>query len=215
MAGLFLSRRNNFGWIGVRMASETMRAAGLALLAVVWLVGACSSGEAEPCPPTPSPRHTTLEAQLKVLATPAGFHDMLAIEEEVPGFAGMSTTLSPNHLDIKVTKPADVDMEELRAAVVSRFPDLASREIFIQSVRFDFGQLNEWYSLVQNALVANPEVFGHLTGMTIDERHNRIGVGVDTEVTARAARAEISRLGLPQGAVEVELAMQTIHLCRN
>ncbi len=132
---------------------------------------------------------------------------MVEIEHQVPGFAGMS--VAGDTLEVRSTT-RDIDMTALKTAIVSRFPELADHEIQIVDVTFDFGQLSAWYQPVQDALYAVPELNPLINSTDIDEIHNCIVIGVDTEDAVLAAEGVIAKLGLPLGAVQVKVTERAV-----
>jgi hypothetical protein len=182
----------------------------IGLIAVIVAIGtvACSQGEEESQTPEPSAAIQTSQPDAAATEQPKGFDDlMVEIEGEVPGFAGMS--VAGNTLQVRSTT-RDIDMNALKTAIVSRFPELADHDIQIVDATFDFGQLSEWYPQVQAALYPAPGVLGHILMTDIDETHNRILIGVDSEDAVRAAEREIAKLGLPPGAVQVIVTQPVI-----
>lgn len=129
---------------------------------------------------------------------------MVEIEREVPGFAGMSVDEGRNVLQVRTTRP-DIDLKALKTAIFSRFPLLKGKTLEALVARFDFGDLSEWYAQVQNVIYSDPRVESFISRTDVDEVRNQIVIGIVNEEARQIAEADIAALGLPPGAVTVEI----------
>ena len=129
---------------------------------------------------------------------------MADIEREVSGFAGLSVDESRNVVQVRSTQP-DINLDALYAAIVSRFPLLEGKTLEIVDVSFDFGDLSAWYTQVQDVICTDPEVSSFISMTDVDEIRNQIVIGVVDEEARQKAERDIAILGLPEGAVAVEI----------
>jgi len=129
-----------------------------------------------------------------------------ALARRVPGgFGGLwleGTVLHVNLVDLSKREQAQSALKvELQgefgpgAATGQRASVDLDRIVFHQG-RYDYVQLTGWYARLPAALG-----YQGITSTDIDERRNRIRIGVRDAATANRVRRRIRKLGIPSGAV--------------
>ncbi|HEV3052547.1 MAG TPA: hypothetical protein VGX50_19705, partial [Longimicrobium sp.] len=129
------------------------------------------------------------------------------LAREIPGFAGYYFDASGD-LVVALTDPRQEGAARAALAGVARGrPAVPGREaaapsqIRVRGAEYGFAQLSAWHG-------AFAGLHGVPGGRFIDtdEVANRVRVGVESEEAARMVRQEAARLGIPAGAVIVEVA---------
>jgi hypothetical protein len=133
--------------------------------------------------------------------------------QEVPGFGGLylegANETSPGRLTVVVTNPGAIPDDVVRARVSkllrrmgrSDLSDLVTAGgVAITRGNYTFAQLKGWYPYA-TALLARPGVLR----TDIDERRNRLVVGVADEARRQEVAEALGRARIPAGAVLIEL----------
>ncbi|HEX7119074.1 MAG TPA: hypothetical protein VF212_09815 [Longimicrobiales bacterium] len=164
---------------------------GFRLIAAGAIVWAAACGDV--------PETTSPEASRDALAPGAqSASDLATVARDVPAFGGL-------FIDADGVPTAYVTDASERGAVEAAVGGfLASRgyaatSLRIREGRFGFAQLDRWFR------GASPEVLATagVVFVDLDERSNRLLVGVEHAGAANAVRGVIARLGIPADAVEI------------
>ena len=146
-------------------------------------------------------------------ARPPGFasadEEFTALAKEMPGkfggyFYGTNDRLTVYLVDLRQRHAA---LGVLLPALHRRFPRNPRRghpdpsSIRFLQGQYDFGELARWRSLVDQ----NHLRFGGLVTTDVDEARNRVVIGVEDAAAQARARAQLAALGIPGGAVLVEV----------
>lgn len=123
------------------------------------------------------------------------------ISRQVPGFAGLHYDPDRAVVYLSLTDPAY--QAEAEKAVAAMFgPEvLRSRSVVVQYVEYDFLQLQQWYGQLQGHM----GTIKSLSWTDIDEKANRIRVGIGTVEGRDQLQAAIKRAGVPPQAVIIDL----------
>ncbi len=135
---------------------------------------------------------------------------MVEIATDVPGFAGIFFD-STGQLVIQLTRLERVAEAKarLRRFFLEReaaHPQLMNQRIRetevarAQGVTYDFRELDAWFRQIVDEVI----VLEGVTRADIDERRNKIAIGVDEQRLMPGVQAAISRLAIPSAAVVVE-----------
>jgi hypothetical protein len=129
-----------------------------------------------------------------------------ALARKVPGgFGGLwleGTVLHVNLVDLSKREQAQSALKvELRGelgpgAATGQRASVDLDGIVFHQGRYDYVQLTGWYARLPAALG-----YEGITSTDIDERRNRIRIGVRDAATANRVRRRIRELGIPSGAV--------------
>lgn len=181
---------------------------------VALLAGACGDTGTNPQPLAPGP-----DQQSSASSVPfRGFEQIRSFDAEmedlvgrIPGFGGMY--VEEGRLNVYVKGKRRVEPEE--RAVLDRFlarhvspasrPPRGTDGMVVVPARFDFRELRSFHRHV-DALMPDLQV----TITDIDERNNRVLLGVATTAAADAARRALVRARLPEGAVEVQVVAPAV-----
>jgi len=68
--------------------------------------------------------------------------------------------------------------------------------IVIEKARYSYAQLTQWERKIENSAPA-------LTGIGVDEKMNRLAIGVETVAAIKQTRRIVARLGIPLDAVMI------------
>jgi hypothetical protein len=147
-------------------------------------------------PPTPSSPDTVQT-----------FDDQLAaVARQVPEFAGVYVD-DDSRTHLALTDTTDISRDRAATALGEVFEAssgalteaLAGGEVVVERADFGFTALKDWYDRSSSGVLA-------LDGVVftdIDERVNRVAVGVARPEAIRSVRAELARLGVPAEAAVV------------
>ena len=98
-----------------------------------------------------------------------------------------------------LTDPSADAAERAQAALAEVFGDVpAAANITIDRANYTFAQLKRWHDQMSSVLTLARVVF-----TDIDERANRLLVGVADRAAEGAVRNELARLGIPSAAVQI------------
>jgi hypothetical protein len=124
------------------------------------------------------------------------------IAEQVPEFGGMYLDADQRTLWVQVTEQRPQIIDELRHAIRDAFPseDLPAA-IRLQAGRFSFRQLKGWKDSARDML-AIPGV----TMIDIDERANRLIIGVEPQGFRELVVQELGVRGIPPEGWQIEKA---------
>ena len=181
----------------------------LALPFALFGLAACqdSTPTASSSRPEPAAPSLSAAAQDDRLILP-GEQDFARLAREQPGFAGYHYDWETGDL---VASVKNLDRaEEARAAVepvitqLRRVSERARRGrggVRVRQVQFGFDELRVWRDHLTPVLFSKPQVLS----IDLDEKENRVWVGV-RQASARAeVMAEAKRLGIPASAVTVQM----------
>jgi hypothetical protein len=130
--------------------------------------------------------------------------------DKVPGFGGLYFDSSGNMVVHLVDLSAQSLATDALAAIFNaRRPNARNTRsekgsIIFKQASFNFLQLKNWNDLLMSALIGNRGVYL----ADIDERENRIWLGIADTETAATVNAALQRLGIPAGAVIMEVVPQ-------
>ena len=128
-------------------------------------------------------------------------HDDLLLEVHhlASGFGGMFLSDDNTILYAWMLDPSEG--EAVKKALEQVFGEWVTEGLEFQAVqgKYDIGQLYEWYSRKRDAVWAIPDV--HMTD--IDERDNRLWIGVDDLGVRREIEKALTDLGIPLEAVVI------------
>lgn len=138
----------------------------------------------------------------------------LEFGEQYPGFAGFF--LDETSLVIQVTAEsslADVAAETVKddlAAIIGRDRErLSATSIRYQTVEYEFETLDRWRNAVRTINTG-----GKVLRLDIDERENRIRIGVSDVSAEPSIRADLLRMEIPDAAVIVEETLPVVPAAR-
>ncbi len=120
------------------------------------------------------------------------------IARDVPGFGGMFYDKG-GRLNVYLLNSAQQAAAETAIASALGGGALPRGSVRVLLGRYAFSDLRNWYDRVVEVLGIPGVVF-----TDIDERDNRLKVGVEDAETADAVRRELDRLAIPRAAVTVE-----------
>lgn len=171
------------------------RAALRAVFPLVAVLAACSDGSA-PAEPDREPARAAADRGLPVPARTVDERYAL-IARDVPGFGGMyadeTGTLNVYLVDPGQEGPA-------RAAIASVMGrETAGRGLRVRRGTYGFAQLEGWRKKLPAVMAMEGVVLSD-----IDERQNRLRVGVASEAAGQRVRELLGRLGIPEDAVVVD-----------
>ncbi len=134
--------------------------------------------------------------------TIGNIHDAFAdIGMKVHGFGGMFVDEDKDTLYVYVVPGQAGDVDELDQAITdvlgSKRPP--QRHIRVLAGQYTFLELQDWYSHMRSRVLPMDGVV--LTG--IDDRKNRLKVGVESSAAAAAVQTELDALGIPRLAVNI------------
>jgi len=167
---------------------------------LVILCGACAEGPVEPENPqrasptatVPVSIHRTLDDRLSLIA------------DSVPGFGGMFIDSSgvPNVylLDKRQANAAQAAIQPLidpYARAVGRKPIYRDR-VKVLEARYDFRQLMTWRVTLRSLFATQN---GNVVSLDIDDRNNRLSIGVVRSEDQIGLATVVSSLGIPMSAV--------------
>lgn len=174
------------------------RSATTVLLALAVISAACSDGVTVPSTSEPAAAAVPTSG---TSGTPPTVDELFAqIARATPGgFGGMFFDTASANLEIYLQQPGRGP--EAVAALKRVFPDarILGAQTVIREARYDWLQLKTWRQQV-DGLFAIPGV--RMTD--IDERLNRVRIGVADPGVQSRVEAELDRLGVPREAVVVE-----------
>lgn len=126
------------------------------------------------------------------------------IAEQIPGFGGMFYDEN-GQLTVYVTQsaPGAQPMAEARiAAVLSNNNQLAATgPLRVVAGQYEFLQLKGWHDRMQSDVLGADGVIL----IDVDERNNRLRIGVQKQEQQGAVKEQIAKLGIPEAAINVEV----------
>lgn len=180
-----------------------MRGRLLALLLAVAVAG-CQR-DADPVGPEAAGLSPSLSASLSEVSqdpTP----DPLAVAQVVPGFGGYY--LDAGVPTVNLTDPAQRPAAEQALAAFLSSRGFSAADLRVRQVRYDYLTLDGWYRQAwPAALAVSGAVFSDL-----DERANRLRFGGSDLTAVLGIRSALSTLGIPSGALSVEIASPIVQL---
>ena len=122
------------------------------------------------------------------------------LAHSVPGFGGMFVDTATSHLTVYLQNPGD--RASAIAAIRRAFPDreVADAEFAVRAGRFDWRELTAWRT--------EADAFLTIPGMyktDIDERLNKISIGVENDAVRSRISAELARRRVPSEAVVINV----------
>ncbi len=138
-------------------------------------------------------------------ASVSNIHDAFAeIGMKVHGFGGMFVDEDKDTLYVYLVPGQPGDIAELEQTITDVFGSRRppQRRIAALQGQYTFLELSDWYSHMRPRVLPMEGVV--LTG--IDDRKNRLKVGVETSGVASAVQTELDALGIPRLAVNIVLA---------
>lgn len=176
---------------------QQYRAALRTLLPLVALVAACSDGTA-PVGPDREPAQAAADRGLPSHTRTVDERYSL-IARDVPGFGGMYQD-ETGTLNVYLVDPAQE--ERARGAIASVMArESAGRGLRVRQGMFGFAELEGWRRKLPAVMAIEGVVLSD-----IDERQNRLRVGVANEAAGQRVREMLGRLGIPKDAVVVDEA---------
>lgn len=124
-----------------------------------------------------------------------------AVARKVPGFAGFHRDPEKGVTYISLRDPSYQAEAEKAIAEIMGWEVLLNRTVVVQPVAYDFLQLEKWYAQLRDHLWQVESV----RWTDIDERVNRIAIGVGTVEGKAQLEAIIRRVGVPRPAVIIDL----------
>ena len=127
--------------------------------------------------------------------------------QRIPGFGGMFLN-QDGKLVVHITASglAQISEDELIAVLSeTRYfgdffdQELAADDLIITEGQFDFGQLSQWRDLILNQVSSSNIMF-----LDVDERLNRVAVGVEELAAIGGLESNLNILGVPEEAVIFE-----------
>lgn len=165
--------------------------------------------------PPPTAKHLAANVGATHRAQPHTMDDDFgAFVAELPGFGGLylqgASETSPGDVVVWLTNPGAVPEVAVRARVSKLLERLGRDDlrdhvtahgVTVVRGRYDFAQLQRWYpgatSLLSGAAVTRTD---------IDERRNRISVGIADESQREVVASALVRAGLPREALVIEVS---------
>jgi hypothetical protein len=186
------------------MRTHYTASGSIVVLAIFILSGSCSDLTG----PTTGQRSTANEKSKvdfwQATAQSRSIDDELAdIAREVPGFGGVYFDASGNAV-ARLDMPAKVGVLE---PVLLRFLSRHGRSnirIRYAPSEFDFDQLTQWRALLTHATIPQ------LTLTDIDERTDKLHIGVATKEAVVTARQAARDAGIPSGALTIDVIPPTV-----
>lgn len=139
------------------------------------------------------------------------------LADQVPGFGGMyygpdgklNVVVAAGHNPVSVTRGL---ARAIRGplTISAKVGGAALDEMVVQDGSYDFGQLSRWYNDARKALGFEGVVF-----TDIDERNNRIRIGVRPNAPADEIQEMLSQAGIPAEAVILEPSEPVVALKGN
>jgi hypothetical protein len=120
-----------------------------------------------------------------------------AVASRAPAFGGMFVD-DDGRLAVHVR--GGFAPERALAAIAEVFPDRATAPVRVIDARYGFAQLSAWHGAALDVLALPDVVF-----TDIDEKRNRVTIGVANTAAMAAAQKELEALAIPREAVIVEL----------
>ncbi len=139
--------------------------------------------------------------------TTGNIHDAFAeIGMKVHGFGGMFVDEDKDTLYVYLVPGQAGDVAELDKAITDVFGSKRPAEHYIAVLQgqYTFLELQDWYSHMRPQVLPMDGVV--LTG--IDDRKNRLKVGVESPAVAAAVQAELDASGIPRQAVNIVRAQE-------
>jgi hypothetical protein len=166
---------------------------GLVAAAMVLAVSACRE-TSEPTAPDFNPETPDLQ-RLAQESSP----DPMAVARAVPGFGGLFLD-SSGRPAIYLTELRSRGAAEQALAGFMRSEGFSAPQLRVMKGDFDYLTLDSWLSQTTPEALAVPgAVF-----IDLDERSNRVRIGVEDGTAEGAVKRVIARLGIPASAVIVE-----------
>lgn len=182
------------------------------LVIALSMLSACESGVAPTRPDESSVRLSTPSAGMSIVRPSRTIDDEFEdLAARIPGFGGAYVD-SLGRLTINLARPEDYSLARAELATMldrstgGLFTVFERAGIRVRVARFDYRDLRRWYrTFVTRDLLSQPgAVFGD-----IDERENRILVGVNSEAVASRMRARVAAFHLPAHAIEIVVEAAT------
>jgi hypothetical protein len=176
------------------------------------LLAACDTGQSPSAPPPPGgggiEARMPLGSQARFRSYDAELEDLVT---EIPGFGGMFVEGGRLHVHVKngralnsAERGAMARFLAQRIAPRSR-PSHGVEEAVVVPARFDYRELRRMYRQAGDVIARLP-----ITITDIDDRNNRITIGVRDEAAAINAREMLSRARIPDEAVDVRVVPPTV-----
>jgi hypothetical protein len=168
------------------------RAALHALAAGALLLASACSDQNEPSTPSSQQEPSPVSVNSQVTAD-----DALSLARAIPGFGGFYLDRGTPVAYLK--NAAERGNLQRALAPFLRAEGLAASELRILPARYDWAELERWFSH------ASPAVLGAAGGIFVDadEASNRVMIGVERGAAARI-RGIVARLGIPDAAVIIQ-----------
>lgn len=133
----------------------------------------------------------------------------LQLEREVPGFAGFYreneslVLLSTQDPDDKFVEDLSRKLDHARTSGLLEKASFSPREIIsrTQRVAFRFRDLTIWRLRIRDGIMSLPGV----TSLDLDERANRIAIGVEPDADRTRIVAFLATTQVPESAVDIRL----------
>lgn len=126
--------------------------------------------------------------------------EFYAIAQEAPAFGGLYLCEQEGGLCVNTTDSSPAKVTAIREAIDRRFGEqFRGMPTVPIPAQFSFAQLYEWHQQIVQTLSISGIVF-----TDIDEKRNRITIGVSTNSAKKAVEREIARLNIPSEAVVVD-----------
>ena len=120
----------------------------------------------------------------------------LDVSAKAPGFGGMF--IDGDVLNVYLVDPAQRPAAEATIAAVFGRERIPAGGIKALSGQYSFAQLNEWHNKMGSLFDISGVVL-----TDVDERTNRLKVGVDSASVIGPVEKELASLGIPRGAVNI------------
>lgn len=175
------------------------------LTGTVAILGACTDGQdMGPTEPEEDARSAMGQAGAQRGGIRSWDEELAVLADQAPGFGGFFQEPGSDGLVVYASDPSRG--AQVRAAVASF---LQSRRtvhgpLEVRRGDYDFRDLARWRRSLDHARLEG------ITLTDVDERHNRVRVGVLDDAAGEGVRMAISRLGIPAAAVVVEKVEPTV-----
>jgi len=136
---------------------------------------------------------------------------MARIADQVPGFGGVffdeagdmvAQLKDPGRLEEAKPHLLDFVFRQTESPQVRQHLAAAVAGMRAQSVEYDFRELYGWRDAVRSLLTTSPEI----TMIDIDERRNRLVIGVGSDADIPNLRQKVAALAVPEAALVVQRA---------
>jgi hypothetical protein len=176
------------------------------------LLTACDDGmtplEAHDGEPSLTSRSHTPQSGPQVKSYDA---ELEGLVDEIHGFGGMFVENGRLHVYTKAGRSLDGrELDVLENFLTNRIvsgtrPERGVSDVVILSARYDYRQLRAMYGTANDITSELP-----ITISDIDERHNRISIGLLNAEAVEYARVMVRRAGIPDDAIVLEVVPPTV-----